>query len=97
MLPYIVSNYENQGEKELTKVDYNTSVVPRIKDDHNTSTFHPEDTVGVEAASATEEGALARSNALQHPTMVQSECCSLMCEHEGIVVLIRKDQTQKGK
>jgi hypothetical protein len=38
MLPYIISDYENQGEKELTKVDYNTSVVLRIKDNHNTLT-----------------------------------------------------------
>ena len=97
MLPYIISDYENQGEKELTKVDYNTSVVLRIKNNHDTLTFHPEDTVGIEVASATEKGALARSNVLQHPTMVQLECCSLMCKCEGIVMLIRKESDPKGE
>ena len=75
MLPYIISNYENQGEKELTKDDHDTYVVTsmRIRDDHNTSTFHAENTVGVEVASATDEGAPARSNTFEHQMGVQSE------------------------
>jgi hypothetical protein len=73
LLPYISTNYENQGEKELTEDDHDTYVVTsmRITDDRNTSTCHAENSVSVEVVSATNKVAPAGSNAFEHQMRVQ--------------------------